>query len=238
MLDYYDASSDDLSLIFTPQQPVKHSTYTCSFDDCDETSVVDGDVIYYSETKSIDELYNNKEEYLPCTITYYKTPEDFQYLMEVYFNFPKGQNVESISRLWKCRMQEMLMNRFNGDVSVMWEYFRFLKIDKLKQIVRGRYQPLFPDEIGQIATTLNKMGVINIDEMRLIRSADSVVGKHSAKAKDLKSSLIQYMLTGTANGFLNVLISNGVAHGEHWSADTIAKRIMITHTIKDIKLNK
>lgn len=238
LLDYYDASSDDLSLIFTPQQPVKHLTYTCSFDDSDETSVVDGDVIYYSETKSIDELYNNKEEYLPCTITYYKTPDDFQYLMEVYFNFPKGQNVESFSRLWKCRMRELLKSRYNGDVSVMWEDFRFLKIDKLKQIVRDRYQPLFPDEIGQIATTLNKMGVINLDEMRLIRSADSVVGKHSAKAKDLKSSLIHYMLTGTTNGFLNVLISNGVAHGEQWSADIIAKRIMITHTIKDIKLNK
>lgn len=238
LLDYYDASSDDLSLIFTPQQPVRHLTYTCSFDDCDETCVVDGDVIYYSETKSIDELYGNKEEYLPCTITYYKTPEDFQYLMEVYFNFPKGQNVESFSRLWKCRMQELLSNRYNGDVSSMWEDFRFLKLEKLKLIVRGRYQPLFPDEIGQIATTLNKMGVISIDEMRLIRSADSVVGKHSSKAKDLKSSLIQYMLTGTTNSFLNVLISNGVARGEQWSADTIAERIMITHTIKDIKQNK
>lgn len=238
LLDYYDATSDDLSLVFTPQQPVKHLTYSCSFDDSDEASVVDGDVIYYKGTKSIDELYNNKEEYLPCTITYYKTPEDFQYLMEVYFNFPKGQNVESFSRLWKDRMQALLKNRYNSDITMMWEDFRFLKIDKLKAIVRDRYQPLFPDEIGQIASTLNKMGVISIDEMRLIRSADSVVGKHSAKAKDLKSSLIQYMLTGTINGFLHVLISNGVAHGEQWSAETIAKRIMLTHTVNDIKLNK
>lgn len=238
LLDYYDATSDDLSLIFTPQQPVKHLTYTCSFADCLETSVVDGDVIYYSETKSIDELYNNKDEYLPCTITYYKTPADFQYLMEVYFNFPKGQNVESFSRLWKCRMQELLKSKYNGDVAIMWEDFRFLKIEKLKAIVRGKYKNLFPDEIGQIASALNKMEVISIDEMRLIRSADSVVGKHSAKAKDLKSSLIQYLLTGTINGFLNMLISNGVAHGEQWSADTIAKRIMLTHTLNDVELNK
>ena len=238
LLDYYDATSDDLSLIFTPQQPVKHLTYTCSFLDCVETSVVDGDVIYYSETKSIDELYNNKEEYLPCTITYYKTPADFQYLMEVYFNFPKGQNVESYSLLWKCRMQELLKSKYNGNVAIMWNDFRFLKIEKLKAIVRGTYKNRFPDEIGQIASTLNKMGVISIDEMRLIRSADSVVGKHSAKAKDLKSSLIQYILTGTINGFLNTLISNGVAHGEQWSADTIAKRIMHTHTVNRIELNK
>ena len=82
------------------------------------------------------------------------------------------------------------------------------------------------------------MGGISIDEMRFIRSANSVVGKHSAKAKDLKSSLIQYLLTGTVNGFLNTLIANGIARGEQWSTDTIAKRIMLTHTIKDIKLNK
>ena len=82
------------------------------------------------------------------------------------------------------------------------------------------------------------MGVISIDEMRLIRSANAVVGMHSSKAKDLKSSLIQYLLTGTIDGFLKVLLINGIARGEQWSADTLAKKIMITHTIKDIKLNK
>ena len=238
LIDYYDASTDDLSLIFTPQQPVKHLTYTCSFDECRDSFIVDGDVIYYSGTKTIDELYNNKEDHLPCRITFYKTPSNFQHLMEVYFNFPKGKNVEYFSRLWKQKMQELLKVRYNSDVSIMAEDFRFLKLEKLKSIVRDKYQSLFPDEIGQVAIALNRMGSISLDEMRLIRSANAVVGKHSAKAKELKSSLIQYELTGNIDGFLSILITNGNARGEKWSAESLSKQIMLTYTLVDIKLNK
>lgn len=237
LLDFYDGSADDLSQVFAPQQPVSHQTFICSFKNIDEKSIVDGDVIYQSGTKTIDEIYSNQEEYLPCVITYYRKPEDFQHLMEVYFDFPQGENVEFFSRLWKLRMQELLKNHYDGNVERMWVDFRFMRLDKLKKIVRNRYFPLFPDEIRQIVLALKKADVISDDEVKFIRSSNAVVAQHSTKAKELKNALIQYKLTGTVDAFLQQLIMHGAAHGEEWTAELLANRIMITQTLVAIIQN-
>ena len=239
LLDYYDASADDLSAIFTlPIQQGRFQTYTCTFADTSESDIVDGEVICCSETISIDELYEKKEDFLPCKITYYKSPPNFQYLMEIYFNFPKGRNVEYFASLWKEHMQRLLKYKYGKDTEEMHKDFRFLKIEKLKAITRPAYRSNFPEEIGKIASELFRQGCITEDEARLIRAANSVVGKHSSKAKEMKSSLIQYKLTGDIGGFLKQLVTNAITRNEGIDADSVLADAMITRTLTEITLNR
>ncbi len=239
LLDYYDASLDDLSAIFTnTTQQGRFQTYTCNFSDISEQDIIDGDIICCSEIISIDELYEKKYDFLPCKITYYKSPSNFQHLMEVYFNFPNGRNVEYFASLWKEHMRRLLKDKYNNNAEDMHKDFRFLKIEKLKSITRPAYRSNFPEEIGKITSELNKQGCITEDEARLIRAANSVVGKHSSKAKELKSSLLKYKLTGAVEPFLKQLITNANSRDEVVDVESIASEAMITRTITEITLNR
>ena len=238
LLDYYDASADDLSIIFSTSAPQnRFQTYRCDFADNNGSDIVDGDIICRSKPISIDELYSRKEDFLPCKITYYKSPSDFQHLMEIYFNFPAGQNVEYFASLWREKMRHLLKNKYNGNVEEMHKDFLFLKIDKLRTITRTTYRPNFPEEIGKIASELNRQGCITAEEVKLIRSANAVVGTHSSKAKELKSSLIQYTLYGGKTGFLKQLISNANSRNDNITIEDIVAEAMITRKLTNITLS-
>lgn len=239
LLDYYDASIDDLSIIFTATPTVRQFSYTCSFDDDQIDDIVDGEVIFGSSVIRIDEIYDNKAEFsLPCPITYYRTPSNFQHLMEVYFNFPAGQSVDSFANLWKAKIQSALSDRYGGNVEEMWKDFKFLTLKKLKDITRKRYTSAFPEEMKQLARNLHKLGILTEGEVKWIRAAHTVKGKYSSKAKELKASLIQYRISGEVEGFLKQLLINANARGENMTAKSISDDALLTRQLTSITLNK
>lgn len=237
LLDYYDASTDDLSVVFSTTPTMRQLSYSCSFNDDMNDDIVDGDVIFGSSVIRIDEIYDNIDEYsLPCPITYYRMPSNFQHLMEVYFNFPTSQSVESFATLWKSRMRSLLSDRYGDNIEDMWKDFKFLKLKKLKAVTRDSYKPYFPEEMSQIARKLHELSILTEEEVKWIRAADIVVGKHSSKAKELKASLIQYRVSGEVEGFLKQLLINAKSRGENMTEDIIARDAMLTRPLKSITL--
>ena len=241
LLDYYDPREDNLnSLFLTSDRQVQQTKYSCTFEDGSSFDV-DGDVIYHSGTMSIDEIYKEKEEMLPCDISYYKTPSNFQHLMEIYYNFPERKTVSSFSSLWKDKMRSLYSECQRREDKVRMSETFNIRLSKLQQICREGYTPLFPDEIERIAAKLAELDLITEEQSRMIRAANNVVNTHRKKAKELKYSLMQYKLYDRIEGVLKVILDNvavrPIVEGEpEISAESIANDTIIENRL--ITINK
>jgi hypothetical protein len=238
LLDFYDDSIDELSSLFLHKETNHLKIYNCLFEGDDRPVSLYGDVIYMDRILSIDEIFSNSDEYLPCEITYYSIPSIFPQIMEVYFNFPNGQNVDYYSNFWKQKMQELFKNKYAGNLQSMLSDFRFLKKETLGLISKGKYDSMFPNQIGKIVDNLRKIGAITAEEQHYIMAANNVVGKHSSTAKELKESLMRFKLTGKPDDFLNKLLDNANVRGvKGYTADYLIKESLNAGTITEITLS-
>ena len=238
LLDYFDASSDELlSMIAGSSQAVRQTEYLATFDSLDSELLANlcGEVIRYNEIIQVEDLYTGKDDYLPCMITFYEKPENYQILMELYYNFPKGQTVADMSELWKRKMRSLFSDRYQGNLDAMQRDFLFMARSKLRSIVNGRYQSMFPDEIKKIAEKLLAMGVVSRNECAMIQAAPNVVGKNSTRAQELKSALLEYRVTGKIGGILKRIIDHSEDRGEPLTVQEIADASLETRELWDIQ---
>lgn len=241
LLDYFDASSDELlSMIAGSSQALRQTEYLATLDSLDSEVRVNlcGEVVLYNEIIQVEDLYTGKEDYLPCLITFYDKPENYQILMELYYNFPKGQTVADMSELWKRKMRGLFSDRYQGDLDAMQRDFLFMARSKLRSIVNGRYQSMFPDEIKRIAEKLLAMGVVSKNECAMIQAAPNVVEKNSNRAHELKRALLEYRVTGNLGGILKRIIDHSVARGEPLTVQEIAEASLETRELWDIQKKK
>jgi hypothetical protein len=238
LLDYYEDSGEEFSSLFLQKGSNRQKTYNCRFDKVDNLVQVYGDVIYMDSIFSIDEIFSNSDEYLPCKITYYSTPSIFSEIMELYFNFPNGQTVADYSNFWKQKMQELFKDKYAGNLQSMLNDFRFLNKTTLGQISKGKYQPMFPNQIGRVVDKLGEIGAITAEEQHYIMAANNVVGKHSSTAKELKESLMRFKLAGKPDDFLKKLLNNANVRGViGYTADYLVEKSLNTGTITEITLS-
>lgn len=238
LLDYFDASSDELlSMIAGSSQALRQTEYLATLDSLDSEVRVNlcGEVIRYNEIIQVEDLYTGKDDYLPCMITFYDKPENYQILMELYYNFPKGQTVAVMSELWKRKMRSLFSDRYQGDLDAMQRDFLFMARSKLRSIVNGRYQHMFPDEIKRIAEKLLAMGVVSKNECAMIQAAPNVVEKNSNRAHELKRALLEYRVTGNLGGILKRIIDHSAARGEPLTVQEIAEASLETRELWDIQ---
>ena len=106
---------------------------------------------------------------------------------------------------------------------------------KLRSIVNGRYQHMFPDEIKRIAEKLLAMGVVSKNECAMIQAAPNVVEKNSNRAHELKRALLEYRVTGNLGGILKRIIDHSAARGEPLTVQEIAEASLETRELWDIQ---
>lgn len=241
LLDYYnDDFTDEILFAGTAQrQIVQNQKFECDFDGITDTVTLEnGPVIYFSNTIKVEDLHKYKSDYLPCKITYYQKPQNFQQLMSIYYNFPRNESVESFAKFWKERLREMLRERYDSDLELMQKDFRFLSQAELKRITRNSYQSMFPHKIDSIANVMAKLKFITAEESKYIKAAHDIVGEYSINGQNLKASLIEYKLTGKIDEFLKTIIDNASDKGLNITADNILAQCMFTETLIDINKKK
>lgn len=241
LLDYYnDDFTDDILLYGNDhRQNTQNQKFECKFEGCSEDIILEnGFVIYFSNTIKVEDLYNNKTDYIPCKITYYQKPEDFQELMKLYYPIPPDESVESYAKFWKVKLREMLKDRYNGDINSMHNDFKFLSLKELGRITKSSYRSMFTHKIDSIANVMARLKMITIEESICIKAAHDIVGEYSINGQRLKASLIEYQLSGKIDEFLQNLLFNASVKGVNISVDSLLSQCMITKTLIDINKKK
>lgn len=241
LLDYYndDFTDDILSYGNEQRQNTQNQKFECKFENTPEDIILEnGFVIYFSNTIKVEDLYNNKIDYIPCKITYYQKPEDFQELMKLYYPIPPNESVESYAQFWKVKLRGMLQDRYNGDLNSMHKDFKFLSITELRRITKSSYSSMFTHKIDSIANVMARHRIITAEESICIKAAHDIVGEYSINGQRLKASLIEYQLTGKIDSFLQELVSNASAKGVNISVDGLLAQCMVTKTLLDINKKK
>lgn len=237
LLDYYndDLTDEILFMGNTHRQSVQNQRFDCEFEGIPNiVTLENGPVVYFSNTIKIEDLHKYKNDYLPCKITYYQKPENFQQLMSWYYNFPRNQSVESYAKFWKEKLREMLIVRYNDDIALMQKDFRFLSRTELQRITRPSYRSMFTHKIDSIANVMAKLKFITEEESKYIKAAHDIVGEYSINGQYLKASLIEYHLTGNIDEFLQTILDNASAKGATITANTLHSQCMFTETLIEI----
>ena len=241
LLDYYndDFTDDILSYGNEHKQNIQNLKFECKFENTHEDVILEnGLVIYFSNTIKVEDIYNNKADYLPCKITYYQKPDNFQELMKLYYPIPADQSVESFVKFWKEKLRDMLKIRYNGDLNLMHKDFKFLSLKELGKITKSSYRPMFTHKIDSIANVMARHKFISADDAICIKAAHDIVGEYSINGQRLKASLIEYQLNGKIDKFLQELLYNASRKGVKISADSLLSQCMMTQTLIDITKKK
>lgn len=235
ILDRLDATVDSIEDMFGYDgREIRTDSYLCEIEGETDLIKIDGHVIGSQGPIKIDEIHRYKERMLPCRISYYKRPASLQSIMELYYDFPNGISINTYSELWKRKIVEIFNNQYNGDIEEMLKVFKFLSKSKLKSFLSGRYTPLFPDEIRHISDKLLSLNAISEEEYKRILNSSKLIASNSAKAKELKESLITYLTTNEIEGFLEELLENAEERGI--KTDAYLKEIIDESIVSNVTL--
>lgn len=199
-----------------------------------------GNVIFGSSQVSLQEIYDNKEDYLPAEITFYKTPYNFQLLMKLKYSFPPNRDVDYYAQLWKDRLKDYCQQVYNENFKEMQKMdFPFLK--NLRSYYYANSKTKFPNQINPFVRKLMSLKLISQEEGHFIKCANSANRQNSSNGMELKDALYGYRLTKSKKGILEIIENAAIMNGLSIDAESIVRDSLKTIYVEDIikeKVNK
>ena len=198
-----------------------------------------GDILYYSNALPMSKLYEEREDYLPATITYYKMPDNFQQLMKLKYAFPEGHDVDYYAQLWKDVLKKYCKNKYKGKVSAMRESdFPFLPKSRIKSYLQDGSTTRFPQSMYALVRKMQVLQLINQEENKYLIAAYRANQQNSTLGVELKDALYHYRLTGEKKEILVDIEKAAENAGLKINAKSIADESLETVNIENVTMEK
>ncbi len=206
-------------------------------DEAHQTYDISGELIRCNQLINTDELYEYKEDWLPCELSFYQSPENFQQLRDILYDLPKDKNIDTYSNLWKSRMQERCKNEYKGNSNEMREKdnFKFLDEQTFNNIVNDRYRSVAPRCYKLLFNRMRALGLLNEQEYKYCYNARAASKQGTKIGKILKEGIYEYILTGKCTiQDVNTICSNSENRENPITLDILKDLCIKTITITDI----
>lgn len=154
-----------------------------------------GDVIYESTTVSLQTIFDNVDDYLPATITYYEKPDNFQLLMKLKYSFHPDRDIDYYAQLWRNVLKSYCDDKYEGKFKAL-ERAEFPYLKNLKSYYSTRVTTKFPLQINPMVRKLLSLNLITREDARYILAANRANQQNSQNGMELKEALYDYKLTG------------------------------------------
>lgn len=235
LADYFDANMLD-SLLRQDNAPnIRSVTYRLQ--GVEGVISITGDVIYADNTKPLNEIMEEKEDIFPAELTYYIQPDNFEQLMELYFNLPKGENVAYFASLWKEKLRIYCDSKYAGNVKEMAKKDFPFMVRQLRPSYISKDNPIkFPECTIMLAREMYKRKILTEEEQNLLIAAHNLNKQNQGLGRLLKEALYAYRISGGVKKLpiLDRIESNARVRGLDIDADRIVQSALKTDIFTDI----
>lgn len=206
-------------------------------DENDNTYDICGDVIRCKQLIDVDKLFEYKEDWLPCELSFYQKPENFHELRDVLYDLPVDRNIETYSNLWKERLKTRCHDKYQGDCNKMIteDKIEFSK-GILKKVVKDKYTSKFPNCYYRLFNKMKDIGILTEEEHNYCIRAQKANENSRSVGRKLKEGTLNYVLTGECTTpDINIICSNSKKTKNPINLDSLKELCIKTVTIKEIK---
>lgn len=206
-------------------------------DENDNTYDICGDVIRCKQLIDVDKLFEYKEDWLPCELSFYQKPENFHELRDVLYDLPVDRNIETYSNLWKERLKTRCHDKYQGDCNKMIteDKIEFSK-GVLKKVVKDKYTSKFPNCYYRLFNKMKDIGILTEEEHNYCIRAQKANENSRSVGRKLKEGTLNYVLTGECTTpDINIICSNSKKTKNPINLDSLKELCIKTVTIKEIK---
>ena len=199
-------------------------------------SIITGNVIINNRIIPISDIFDYKDDYLPITVIYYKTPDNFSHIMETIKNFPIGKGLAYYSSLWKKKLNTYCEEKYSGNIKEMHKNdFPFLPKNMMKQYIDTDSSVSFPRKFIMLLLKLSKLNVISKEEAQYLAAAYNVANESSSYGTHLKESLYNYQITNNKDGFLESYDRHCEQRNESLKSGVLLKECLVEAKIINIE---
>ena len=198
---------------------------------------ITGNVIVNNRIIPISDIFENKDDYLPVKMIYYKTPDDFSHIMEIIKNFPIHQGFDYYSKLWKIKLNSYCEEKYSGNTKEMHKKdFPFLPKSMVRQYMDPDSTVSFPRKFIMLLIKLEKLNVLTHQEAQYLAAAYNIASKSSSYGTQLKEALYNYNIFDKKDGFLKSYDRHCEQRNESLNSDALLRDCLIEANI--ININK
>lgn len=206
-------------------------------DENDNTYDICGDVIRCKQLIDVDKLFEYKEDWLPCELSFYQKPENFHELRDVLYDLPVDRNIETYSNLWKERLKTRCLDIYQDNCNKMIteDKIEFSK-GVLKKVVKDKYTSKFPNCYYRLFNKMKAIGILTEEEHNYCIRAQKANENSRSVGRKLKEGTLNYVLTGECTTpDINIICSNSKKTKNPINLDSLKELCIKTVTIKEIK---
>lgn len=192
-----------------------------------------GDVILGSTTLSLQDIFDNKEDFLPAEITYYDKPHNFQLLMKLKYSFPQDRDIDFYAQLWRNALKSYCDTKYKGKFKDL-EKAEFPYLNNLKSYYGARATTRFPWQINPLVRKLLVLNLITREDARFILAANRANQQNSQNGMELKEALYDFKLTGHKRKIIVDIENASSRNSENINAQSILDSSLKTIYVVDI----